>query len=468
MVEAPKRIAILGGGVSGLATAYELKKLFGVACTVDVFERSKRAGGNCLTANMPFEAGAARFADLGVNDFNHATYTNVVEALDALGVGYEDLEDTASYFKPDGSLIYTIDGDYGTKMPAALEDAYRFFQAEAPKDYLAGRSLDYTIADYLREPKYQALSQDLGPLCIFPRVAAMYFCDDGGPEKMPFAAVMHYYVLQEGIGREKPPRKYWVKGTSGPDGWIDRLAKASGATIATSANRHFSPEDTGWGCLVQTLQHRHYDALVMACHASDALDALPADYDANVRAMLGRFRYTSSVAYAHTWPGVLPPNRLAWRTYNVAIRAPGSGYAGYSMTYVENRHQNDAKSATRNRYGLAEYFTTLNPITPIPEQYILRDPESGAPCTAQFRHNVLDANALTAQIELWNVLQGRNNLYFVGGWTCGAGLHTECWTAAAAVARQIYTRQPATGHTYAPHRVGAVAPDYMRRALGAP
>ena len=81
--------------------------------------------------------------------------------------------------------------------------------------------------------------------------------------------------------------------------------------------------------------------MVMTCHADDAMRAIKQGMSQGLINVLDKVRYTNSIAVAHTFAGVLAPDRNAWRTYNVLIRE-GQAIHPYSMTYVMNRHRNDA------------------------------------------------------------------------------------------------------------------------------
>ena len=81
------RIAIIGAGVSGLALAWLLNDS---GHDIDVYEREGAPGGDCKTARFNFGS-YQRWSDLGVNDFNAATYSRVVAVMDQLGVEYADL-----------------------------------------------------------------------------------------------------------------------------------------------------------------------------------------------------------------------------------------------------------------------------------------------------------------------------------------------------------------------------------------
>jgi uncharacterized protein len=256
------KIAIVGAGLSGLATAYHLSK-YGLEVTV--FEKSSRIGGNIHT--VPVKIGdCLRWVDLGVNDFNAATYTNLVQMLDLLEVPYAPLEDTASFSTHDGLYTYTLDGKHDTHMPEQLYLEYERFKATAYKDISDPTYYSYSIAKYLQEKGY---SPEFGRYNLYPRINGMYFVNDTSPEVMPFRGVMNYYSLQEGFGSQSSPQRCYF--TQGSSSWIEALKDkivALGAKLRL--NTSVSVRSKGDVVLVDTPDGSEvYDAVVIACHARE-------------------------------------------------------------------------------------------------------------------------------------------------------------------------------------------------------
>jgi predicted NAD/FAD-binding protein len=129
------------------------------------------------------------------------------------------------------------------------------------------------------------------------------------------------------------------------------------------------------------------------------------------------------------------PYAKAWRTYNILIRRNPAGSHPYTITYVINRHQNDARSSKNGALGTPHFFVTVNPPFPIPDSHVLRQPD-GTPAKTIFHHIAHDLDAIKAQ-ERRDNLQGTNNVYITGGYARGAGLHEECWADVMEVAAQI-------------------------------
>lgn len=535
MAENPNRIAIIGGGVSGLAVAYHLITIEEPRIKdleVVVYERGKTLGGNADTVKVVLGQNYAekgcpdfkRWADQGVNDFNKASYEKMVDAMKRIRFGedrYKPLEDTVCFFTLDGSVLYTVDKNLKPKtftalregerrivdkrfhMRDALRDANDEFMKKAAEDIIEDRDRDQKlyrdmtveayVANYIKtEKKDASLIKEMAENILYPRIAAMYFVDERGPQTMPIVAVMEYYILQEGFPDvDKAKRMYFDRGSQS---WINYLANwLENPKVRESDDRNLPKvkickdfaarvrvsEDgvevtrigDGGGNSSQDdcACPADFGKVVFACHADDALRCFgPEGLTEEIATILGKVSYSNSVAICHTYTGVLPPNRDSWRTYNVLIRK-GAATTPYSMTYLINRHQNDAMNPEYQEAGLPQYFVTLNPVVRIPDEFVLPIPPDfaerraalapGYPKTwptqidmapggdqpdphkpiTWFKHNVLDFDCLEAQ-EMLKTYHNNDPgaVYFSGGWTKGAGLHEQCWEQGEFVVKKMY------------------------------
>ncbi len=158
---ANKSAVVVGGGLAGLAAAYELKR---AGFNVTVLEARSRLGGRVETVRKPFLGG--QYAEAGGEyiDTGHKTFRHYVERF---GLHFDDVREGADR---DGVIVrngYTVrDSDYLT---AAVESELERYEARVdelatsidPKDPVASsdlRSLDRkSLADLLDE---LALSAD--------------------------------------------------------------------------------------------------------------------------------------------------------------------------------------------------------------------------------------------------------------------------------------------------------------------
>ncbi len=534
----PNSVAIIGGGISGLSVAYNLVRC-GFKGKITVVEKSPTLGGNAATAEVilgtdfrgagdiqPF----VRFADLGVNDVNLQSYVRLKEAMDYIHYSTDKylrpLEDTVTHFTPDFKEIWTKDGyltgqaEPYTEKPiddrrgvvdtrhslhiedAQLADDERSFMLIAADDFNRKNHFkppewwDLTVAAYVEFFKKYRLSKTkissenlkrLVRLFLYPRISAMYFADDSGPQNMPMLGVMSYYSLQEGIGitdpknGTEPDRRYF---THGSQHWIEELARwletndenqveilrGFEAALTGNSKHGVSVINLSENSSALDARYRTFDVdqVVMAGHADHQLHALKPEaitkrdstadplLSTTMEQYLSSVQHSESQAYAHTWNRLLPPDPGSWRTYNVTIRDQKQRHglqSGYQMTYVQNRHRNDRQNKTYNQYALPVYFVSLNPQEKIPDEYILRrtqkdkiqalkrqegygrklnadDPEAQL-AKATFRHTVMTSRLLEIQQDLHNhqgMADGR--VFFAGCWTNGAGLHEECFAQA--------------------------------------
>lgn len=425
------RIAIIGGGISGLSVAYKLAMSDQFHGSIKIFERSPTLGGNADTAKVilgrdfrndqdkgePF----VRLADMGVNDINLNSYPKTREAMEEIGYFHEiekhehlrTLEDTVCFFSPDNRDIWTKDTFLKKDQPSVIDTRFSLqaeehsalctaeeeFMEKAADDYDESMSSkphwNYTVDEYVdsftctKEITPDLLKQ-LVRLFLKPRIAAMYFANDAGPGGMPMRGVMSYYRLQEGYGQAsevEPDRRYFVKGSQD---WINELANflendsKVKNNIEIEREYYAKVEGNGEGGVfvyrrepgvLQLSEKEVFDAVVMAAHADHQLASfVPGSdplIDANMVEILSDIEYSDSISIAHTFAGVLPANADSWRTYNVMIR-DDHVQTPYQMTYVQNRHRNDRKHPDFNEHGMPTYFVSLNPEIPIPDRFVLR------------------------------------------------------------------------------------------------
>lgn len=419
---APLRLAIIGGGVSGLSSAYYLLQQARSGdrpLHIDLYERKATLGGNADTVVVDLgdyidgqgqPHAYLRWADLGVNDVNLATYVKLKAIMEQ--IGYLDkmkpLQDTTSYFSRDGALELTDDEALrnGVSDPAfnldnadqrrlaplikvvhrsalnllgSISPQYtvgQFFNAcvAQPATMLGKAAAQLKIALEWDDPQLPARVAQVRDAIYYPRIAAMYFTDERGPAFLPLQSPFEYYRLQEGEGSGSgaalpADRRYFEHGAQK---WLEALAayllahsnKLVQVTIRTEAavSAHVSRGH------VVLLGHdndpREYDLCVLATHADDTMrllnfDGAMGDWGRKIRAVLSQVSYTRGYAVCHTYAGLMPQNKNIWRTYNVLQRPPSDASFPYRMSYVENLHQNDPANPQYSRAGLPLFLISL-------------------------------------------------------------------------------------------------------------
>ena len=419
---APLRVAIIGGGVSGLSSAYYLLQQARHGdrpMHIDLYERKATLGGNADTVvvdlgdyidGQGLRHAYLRWADLGVNDVNLATYVRLKAIMEQ--IGYLDkmkpLQDTTSYFSRDGTLELTDDdalrngvsdpafnldnADNGLLAPlikvvhqsamnllGSISPQYtvgHFFNAcvATPATMLGKAAAQLKIALDWDDPQLPVRLAQVRDAIYYPRIAAMYFTDERGPASLPLQSPFEYYRLQEGEGSGTgaaipADRRYFEHGAQK---WLEALAAYLLAhsndlvrvTIHTEAavSAHVSRGH------VVLLGHgnapQEYDLCVLGTHADDTIrllnfDGAMSDWGRKIHGVLSQVSYTRGYAVCHTYAGLMPQNKNIWRTYNVLQREPGDMSFPYRMSYVENLHQNDPVNPHYSRAGLPLFLISL-------------------------------------------------------------------------------------------------------------
>lgn len=450
------KVAIIGAGVSGLLTAYLLNKQ---GISSEIFEKSQRPGGNVYS--MDLEIPGNRFADMGVNDFNLSTYKNIKSLFQELDVlkYCKPLEDSTSFATLNGSYAYQIIGDEPIDMSPDLWNQYQHFSENAPADVANNpKYAAMTVAEYIKaKPEY---TEEFAEYNLYPRINGMYYMNDETPANMPIAAVMSYYTLQEGFGTAEKPNRVYMEG--GVSRWIDALASACNAKIHYGTDAKIQADENGVriSCSRNKIDEQ-YDAVFMSCSAENTVRAVQVGLIPQAISALTSFKYYDSISVAHTFSEIMPTNKKYWSTYNIRIHEDYAQLRPYTISYVCNRHQNDAKNPQYNFFGGLEYFVTLNPDVAIPQSCILNQ-ENGKPAITYFKHNTLDFEAMFAQIMI-PYIQGKNRIYYSGGWCQGAGLHEECYHAADSAVKSFMNGGGVKLLT--PQEKKYLFPDYIREVL---
>jgi len=414
---APLRLAIIGGGVSGLSSAYYLLQQARAndrRLSITLYERKPTLGGNADTVVVDLgdyiddkgvQHAYVRWADLGVNDVNLTTYVKLKKIMQEIGYldSMKPLQDTTSYFNRDGSLALTDDAalrdgvtdpafslaraDHG-RLAALIKVVHR-----SAIDLLNTITPDYTVGHFFDDcvaRPVSMLSQAAEQLKIeidwddvhlpsrmarvrddiyYPRIAAMYFTDEHGPATLPLQSPFEYYRLQEGDGTAPPDRRYFEHGAQK---WLEALAtyllaqsgEQISITLHTAAPMRVQVKRDGVALTQAGQAPQHFDLCVLATHADDTRHLLDFDTDMatwrqRIDAVLSTVSYTRGYAVCHTYAGKMPHNTNLWRTYNVLQREAGASSFPYRMSYVENLHQNDPFNPQYARAGLPLFLVSL-------------------------------------------------------------------------------------------------------------
>lgn len=415
----PRRIAVIGSGISGLAAAWMLSRSHDVV----LYEKEDRLGGHTNTVAVHGPAGPLS-VDTGFIVFNHATYPNLTALLDHLGVATRATDMSFSVSADGGRFEYCGSDSPRTlfaqpsnvlrpRFWSMLRDLVRFYR-EAPGLLERPDADSLTLGDYLRQGGYGCAFVDDH---LVPMGAAIWSAAPAALLDHPAGAFIRFCQNHGLLLLKDRPR--WRTVIGGSKCYVDAMmAGFRGDVRLNTAVQRVERRPQGAVVIDRQGEPDVFDAVILAAHADQALGML-ADADETERALLSAIPYQRNVAYLHRDAGLMPRRRAAWASWNYLARSEGDPQAPASVTYWMNRLQ-----------GLPEsdpLFVSLNPPRPPDEGTILR--------AFPYEHPVFGPKSAAAQKAFWS-LQGQRRTWFCGAWF-GAGFHEDGLQAGLAVAEQI-------------------------------
>ena len=345
-VQAKKRIAIIGSGVSGLTCAHYLAAQFDVT----VFEASDYIGGHVNTIDVTLQDGKKykpnkvenSAIDTGFIVFNERTYPNFFRLLHELQVPFQatdmsfSVKNTARNFEYNGHTLNTLLSQrkniFNPKFWGFINDILQFNKQvrQLRQDYDKAREqgqdiaifTKQTLGEYLDTKKYGDLFTDN---YLLPMVSAIWSTSLHDVQDFPlvfFAQFFDNHGLLEVVNR---PQWFTIKGGSKQyvNKLVKRFVKAGGSVRVNSPVQSVIREDNKVILRVidtadNKTQSLVFDEVIFACHADTALKILQ-DANSIEQEVLSHFTFTDNTAILHTDTSVLPKKPLAWASWNYLI-----------------------------------------------------------------------------------------------------------------------------------------------------
>ncbi|MFN3955504.1 MAG: NAD(P)/FAD-dependent oxidoreductase [Pararhodobacter sp.] len=415
----PRRIAVIGGGISGLSAAW----LLAPGHRVTLIEAAPRLGGHARTVIAGKRGDQP--VDTGFIVFNHANYPNLTAMFEALEV--PSVPSTMSFGASfDGGAceynLNSLDQIFATRRNIAdprflrmIGDIVRFnrkaVQAAGDPAMTIGELMDsMRMGRWFRERYLQPFS---GAIWSTPKDQIMQF---------PARAMVRFFenhALLNYAGQHQ-----WHTVAGGSVEYVRRLERdllARGVDIRTSAPvAAVRRGHQGAQVRLEGGIWEDFDAVVMATHADDTL-AMLADPTAEERAALGAVGYQNNHAVLHADPSVMPRRRKCWASWTYTEHS-AQDRERISLSYWMNSLQPIPEDDL--------HIVTLNPTRPIDEALIYD--------THTFRHPVFDLAAFAAQDRI-RAFNGTRDTWFCGAWMRN-GFHEDGFASAIDVVRAMTTR----------------------------
>ena len=409
-----QRIAIIGGGISGLAAAY----LLAPNHSVTLFEAAPKLGGHART--VVAGRNGDQPVDTGFIVFNYANYPHLTRMFQDLDVPVAKSDMTFGASINDGQIEYGLRGlrslvaqPRNLMRPGfhrMLRDILRFNKtAEAMTEHSS-----VTIGELMR---YLQLGEWFQRYYLMPLCGAIWSTPPAEIRSFPARALVQFF------------RNHALLSTSGQHQWwtvdggsveyvrkLEHHLRGRGVAIRTkTAVQRVTRTSHSVSIHTADEPKMAFDQVIFACHSDQALRIIerPTSHE---RAALSAIRFQDNQMILHRDTSQMPKRKAVWSSwvYKADTTKPEPTIG---VTYWMNRLQNIPESDP--------LFVSLNPSTPVPE-HMIYDQKT-------FRHPVFDAPALAAQDRLTQI-QGQNNTWFAGAYT-RHGFHEDGFASAARIAR---------------------------------
>jgi predicted NAD/FAD-binding protein len=409
------RVAVIGGGISGLGAAWLLSRLH----DVQLFEREARLGGHTHTHYLDTPGGPLA-VDTGFIVHNDRTYPLLVRLFDEIGVERIVSDMSFGVSDPASGFEYStrdLNGLFGDRRNLARPGHYRFVFELLRFNRTARRALatpgveDWTLGDFCARHGFRGEVVDR---YIEPLACAIWSASTGTIRAFPFLTLARFFDHHGMLQARHHP--VWKVIRGGSAAYIPRLIASPRIAVHLSVPlARVRRTATGVQLTFPDRPAVDADHVVLACHGDEVLpmvtDASPLE-----REVLSTFRTTANRAVLHTDESFLPRRASARAAWNYIV---GPVATGATVTYDLTRLQG-LPTPTR-------YCVTLNPTRPVEPSRVLAEMD--------YTHPLYTREAVRAQAR-WAEISGTHRIHY-----CGAywfyGFHEDGFRSAVRVARAL-------------------------------
>ncbi|MBL0211769.1 MAG: FAD-dependent oxidoreductase [Holophagaceae bacterium] len=415
------KVAVIGGGISGLSAAYLLSRRFRVA----LFEKRDRLGGHTLTVPVEVaDAPGGVSVDMGFAVHNRATYPNFCRLMAELKVESCDSELSFALHGGPKGLTWSSrgwNGLFAQRSTIWNPRCYRLWREIRRFNRLGnqliedGASQDVSLGEFLDEHRFSLAFREN---YLYPVAGAVWSASLEQMDGFPAFMLLIFFRNQGFLGLTTHQRWRAIQG--GASRYLEPLTKPYADGIVLGAKiSEIRRNLEGADLRMEGGETLRFDHVVFACPGDQALPLL-GDATKAEREVLSGFRTNRNPAVLHTDPTLLDKRRRAWAAWNVRAMADRS-------RLFLNCHLNRLQPLETK----TDLFMSLNAEELLDSKRILR--------REVFHHPRYDLATLQAQGR-WEEISGR---YSAFGRThyCGAhwgfGFHEDGLNSAIKVAESL-------------------------------
>ncbi|MFO0979444.1 MAG: FAD-dependent oxidoreductase [Planctomycetaceae bacterium] len=341
------KIAIIGGGISGLTCAWQLH----AAHEVTVFEAGEQPGGHSNTVEFERE-GRVFQIDTGFIVYNDRTYPNFMKLLSHLGV--EGVATAMSFAVRCDRTGIEYCGSGLNGVFAQRRNLFRLSFLQMVADILKFNregtrdadtvDHDETVQHYLIRGGY---SQAFADHYLLPMGAAIWSCPRGTFGEFPIRFILEFYRNHGLLALRNRPQWYTIPG--GSRRYVNQLVRPFRDRLRLKTPVRSVRRSADCVTVMTDRGEEHFDEVIFACHSDQALRILDAP-SALESSVLRGFPYELNEAVLHTDTSILPATRRAWSAWNyrIGVEPESRATITYNMNILQHIQSNETFCVTLN------------------------------------------------------------------------------------------------------------------------
>ena len=426
----PARVAIIGGGVSGLGAAWALHQ-HPDRFDFRLFEAQSQVGGNAITADMPQDDGTSIPFDISVTACIPSVYHHILLLMRQHGIELVDTRFSYSVKYRGGVYAHDFDSDIRRQLQPEIRKFQRILRrmqrfgrltrsrsrllnALNPFNYVSMGTV-LNLGGFSGDFRYKILKPmfvnflmatnvfDM-PAALFARYLEFFDIETATPMRTWNQGTRNMYrklsaAFQDKIHLDRPVRKVY--------------RRPSEVVVEDESGR------------TET-----FDDVVFACNANQTLMMLDQPTFLE-RFLLSSIRYESELhnhTVVHSDASILPDSDVkALTTRSNHIEQYGTRPDNYEITYIMHNQQPWAHRSDK------PCLVTYNPISRIDETKIVKK--------WWFQHIVHDVRHVAVLIHLFRFVQGKRRTRHCGAHTLINSQET-CFVTGLVTARQMGADYP--------------------------
>ena len=419
-----KKIAVVGTGIAGLASAWILSQKY----EVTLYEKNDYVGGHTNTRAATF-GDKTVYADTGFMVFNNKTYPHLMKMFEYLDIQSVKTDMAFGITVGGGQFEFSSDNVFvqplnffRPKYWKMLSDIVRFNHHAV--DVVEKHSHEFPLKELMKELSLGTMFQEK---YLLPMAGAIWSTDKSNILDYPAKQFVTFF---DNHGLLYPKRwnpltlhrgrLQWYTVKNGAQEYVKKILADMQADVRLSCGvrRVSRSEDT-----VVVEDERGdiltYDTIVFASHPNQTL-AMLADSSEAEKSILGSFVYTPNDTYMHQDPSYMLTGTSTWPSWTYAEPAEGATELTYNMNRLQSIDQD------------TPVYVTLNPHK--------KPHKDNTFYQTVYEHPRFSLDTLDAQEQL-HTIQGVHSTWFAGAWT-GHGFHEDGLRSALRVVEALHVSPP--------------------------